>query len=431
VTDRIEARSGAGSGGDGEALPADLVAELVALVEGHAAAGPPLDSPLDDDAFDRLARRVFDHQWRTNPTYRGFCEGRGAAPRKWVGWHAVPAVPTRGFRDIDLVSGDLARVERTFRTSGTTSGHSGRRARGAHHVLSLDLYRRLSLPWFRANLLPDLAPTDRLRVISLIPDPTVVPDSSLSAMVGFVMDAHGDGGSGYVAHPGTGVDPEALVVAFERAARDGGPTLVMGTAFAFVHMIDSLADRQVSVTLPPDSRAMETGGFKGRSREVSRDELYEGIAGVTGLNEGRIVNEYGMTELLSQFYEPVLRNAEPRAGSDAGSASDRPVPGRRHRPPPWMRTRIVSPETLEPVEPGAVGLLQHFDLANVGSVSAVLTEDLGRMVGDGFVVLGRTPGAEPRGCSLAMEELLERRGAVQRLTAGSDGLGAGSGDRGA
>ena len=63
-------------------------------------------------------------------------------------------------------------------------------------------------------------------------------------------------------------------------------------------------------------------------------------------------------------------------------------------------------ETLRPVEPGAAGLLQHFDLANVGSVAAVLTEDLGRAVEDGFVVLGRAPGAEPRGCSLAMEELL-------------------------
>jgi acyl-CoA synthetase (AMP-forming)/AMP-acid ligase II len=419
-----------------DALPGDLAADLVALAEGPSAAAhgasafgrPPLGRPLDDDVFDHLARRVFEHQWRTNPTYRAFCEGRGASPETWAGWQAVPAVPTRGFRDIDLVSGDPDRVERTFRTSGTTSDPDpasvaavgrgpGRRTRGAHHVLSMDLYRRLSLPWFRANLLPDLERTDRLRVISLIPDPLAVPDSSLSAMVGFVMDAHGDGGSGYVAHPGTAVDAEALVIALERAARDGGPTLMLGTAFAFVHMIDALAERDVSVTLPPGSRAMETGGFKGRSREVPRDELYAGIEERAGIPEDQIVNEYGMTELLSQFYEPILRDQARVPGAA------RVVEVRRHRPPPWMRTRIVSPDTLKPVQPGTVGLLQHFDLANVGSVSAVLTEDLGTTVQDGFVVLGRTPGSEPRGCSLAMEELLSPAGIIEERSDEKEGRG--------
>jgi acyl-coenzyme A synthetase/AMP-(fatty) acid ligase len=137
---------------------------------------------------------------------------------------------------------------------------------------------------------------------------------------------------------------------------------------------------------------METGGFKGRSRVVARDELYDDLARALGIPVQRMVNEYGMTELLSQLYDPVL------------------VPGGtpgRHLPPPWLRVRALHPDTLAPQPPGQSGILQFFDLANAGSVSAILTEDVGVVDEDGGVRLrGRSPGSEPRGCSLAMEELL-------------------------
>jgi acyl-CoA synthetase (AMP-forming)/AMP-acid ligase II len=140
---------------------------------------------------------------------------------------------------------------------------------------------------------------------------------------------------------------------------------------------------------------METGGFKGRSRAVSRDDLYDELNRRLGVPLRHIVNEYGMTELLSQFYEPVIRGGAPEAPSE-----------RFHLPPPWVRTRIVDPMTLEAVPEGEVGLLSHLDLANVGSVVAVLTEDLGQKVASGFRLIGRARDAEPRGCSLAMEELM-------------------------
>jgi hypothetical protein len=113
-----------------------------------------------------------------------------------------------------------------------------------------------------------------------------------------------------------------------------------------------------------------------------------------------MVNEYGMTEMLSQFYEPVLRDERAHALS-----------GRWHVGPPWVRTRVLDPATLDPVDPGEPGLLAHLDLANLDSVAAILTEDIGVAVHDGFRLLGRNQGAEPRGCSLAMEELLQARGA--------------------
>jgi acyl-coenzyme A synthetase/AMP-(fatty) acid ligase len=107
------------------------------------------------------------------------------------------------------------------------------------------------------------------------------------------------------------------------------------------------------------------------------------------------VNQYGMTELGSQFYDSALR--EPEAP-------------RRKLAPPWARVRLLDPATGEDAEPGAVGMIAIVDLANTGSVLAVQTADLGRRVADGFEVLGRAPGAEERGCSVAADAMLGRTG---------------------
>jgi phenylacetate-coenzyme A ligase PaaK-like adenylate-forming protein len=105
----------------------------------------------------------------------------------------------------------------------------------------------------------------------------------------------------------------------------------------------------------------------------------------------RIVNQYGMTELGSQFYDSILRE---------------PDTERRKIAPPWVRVRIVDPESGRESPPGEAGIVVITDLANTGSVIAVQTADLGRRIGDGFEVLGRSPGAEARGCSIAADELL-------------------------
>jgi hypothetical protein len=142
---------------------------------------------------------------------------------------------------------------------------------------------------------------------------------------------------------------------------------------------------------------MDTGGYKGRSREVAEDELRRLYHELLGIPLTHCVNEYGMTEMCSQFYDSSLRDHV------RGRERDR-----RKIVPPWVRTRVVDPETLLPVAEGTTGLLQHFDLANVNSVMAIQTEDLGFAAGDdGFQLLGRVPGASPRGCSIAMDLLLE------------------------
>ncbi|MCE2487890.1 MAG: hypothetical protein J4F42_20440, partial [Desulfurellaceae bacterium] len=107
------------------------------------------------------------------------------------------------------------------------------------------------------------------------------------------------------------------------------------------------------------------------------------------------VNEYGMTEMASQFYDNVLdtrfwRSNEPRYKIG----------------PAWTRTLVVDPETLREVPPGQSGILRHFDLANCGSVMAIQTDDVGYLTGDGLEIRGRAPGAEARGCALALDEFL-------------------------
>jgi hypothetical protein len=117
-----------------------------------------------------------------------------------------------------------------------------------------------------------------------------------------------------------------------------------------------------------------------------------------GLPQSHCVNLLGITELTSLFFDNVLAEAL------AGGRSP------RHKTnAPWTRTRAVNPETLEILPAGEVGLLRHWDLANIASVASLQTDDLGKQIGHGFEVLGRARGAELRGCSLAMEQFLDAR----------------------
>ncbi len=366
---------------EGQALRAELF-ELFAR---------DIDEPLPDEEFTAFARRVFAYQYERNPAYAAYCRRRGILPEVVEHWSRIPAVPTAAFKEIALVSGDPREVEAVFRTSGTTRG---RERRGEHHMLDLSIYHGALLPNFAAHLLPDGA---EMPMLSLIPSVEEMVDSSLAHMVDVVMDRLGTDDSRSFATVALGIDYAGLDRALRMYEDEGTPVMILGTSFAFVHWTDHLRERGMSYTLPAGSRIMDTGGFKGRSREVPEVELRSAYGELLGISEDHVVNEYGMTEMGSQFYDNVLRDRHRR-----GTVRE------RHKVvPPWVRTVPVDPETLEPVEPGAVGILRHYDLANLGSVFAVQTEDLGRMVEGGFVVLGRAGGAPPRGCSIAMDLLLQ------------------------
>ena len=380
--------------------PTELRAELLDLFRAGA------DAPLPDDRFDALARRVFAHNFATVPPYRAYCEARDRSPDAIDHWTAIPAVPTAAFKELALRDGTVD-AERVFRTSGTTRGAE---RRGEHHVADLALYRASLRATFEAYLLPDGV---RPSVLSLMPPARALPESSLAFMVSDVMDAFGAPGSRTLADA-EGLDYGALDEAVARAVDAGDAVMLLGTSSAFIHWLDRMAEAGRSFTLPRGSRLMDTGGYKGRGRRLEPTELRAVYGARLGLPPWACVNEYGMTELLSQYYDTGLRTRlgdggkrPPAQGGGTPGHGTAPEGVGVKRGPGWLRSVAVDPETLDPLPPGETGLLRHVDLANLYSVAVVQTEDLGR-VDDGALVLeGRAAGAPPRGCSIAMDLLLE------------------------
>jgi len=325
----------------------------------------------EDDRFEALALEIFEFQMARNEPYRRYCEYRGMShPRIWTD---IPPLPTRGFKEFDLWT---APPVRTFLTSGTSRGLD---KRGRHGLPSLDLYAAAWEPAFRRHVIPD---RDRMRILSLIPSEEAMPESSLSYMASRILERFATPGS-KTAMTANGLDVDAI----ERAIRGSEPVLILGTSLAMAALLESLGS---PIRLPEGSRIMDTGGFKGRARETERGALLDAYQERLGISPQRVVGEYGMTELCSQCYETHL--AESR---------------RRFAGPPWVRTRAIDPETLQPLPFGERGLLAHWDLANAWTVLAVLTEDVGVVHEDGFELEGRAPGSELRGCSLATEALLD------------------------
>ncbi|HEV2131029.1 MAG TPA: hypothetical protein VGR27_08000 [Longimicrobiaceae bacterium] len=371
-----------------------LRAELLRRIRSGA------DTPIADVEFNALALAVFGHQYERNLAFRAYCEHRGASPESVRHWTEIPAVPTAAFKAAPLICGDPAQAQAVFQTSGTTAGAE---RRGRHYFLDLALYEAALRQSFRAHLLPDGA---RLRMLSLVPTRAEMPESSLAHMIAEVMEAFGGAGSrGYMR--GGALDYAGLTYALREAEASGEPVLLLGTSFAYVHLLDALRGAGERFRLPAGSRLMDTGGFKGRSREVTREELYRELGKALGIRPEWCVNEYGMTEMSSQFYDAV-----------AGDPDAAIISERLHHAPPWVRTRATDPETLTLLPDGSEGILRHWDLANLDSVVAIQTEDLGVCLPGGFRVLGRVRGAEARGCSIATDELLSalaaRRGGESR-----------------
>jgi acyl-protein synthetase LuxE len=351
-----------------------LEAELAAAFRASAADPARFD-------WDAWALRVFRHQFERNAPYRAFCERRGVGPSTVAAWADVPAVPTRAFRTAALACGP---PEATFVTSGTSGGPD---ARGRHLVPHLDLYRASALPTFERFVLPD---GERLPCVFLLPPPSLRPESSLVHMCAWVGESLGTSVE-WMAGP-SGLDVPALAARLAALEASGDAVLLAGPTAGFV----ALFDTGRTFRLGPGSRVMDTGGQKGLARPVSRAGFLRACWTHLGIPTYYCVNEYGMTELCSQRYDSVL----------ADRFSGRSLDARRLVAPPWLRTRVVDPDTLAPVRAGEVGLLCHHDLANAGSVSVVLTEDLGRAVGDdGIELMGRVPGAVPRGCGLLLADL--------------------------
>jgi len=331
--------------------------------------------------FESLALKLFTLQFENNLAYRKLCEARKITPQIIEHWTQIPFVPTSAFKELELTS--LAPNERAavFYSSGTTEQKPSRHF---HNTESLALYETSLWRWFEQNVSENPeAKIVKPELICLTPSPELAPNSSLIHMFETVrqkMDSPETIFTGEIGDDKTwNLDFEKTLTAIQSAIKHQASNLILGTAFSFVHLLDFLAEKNLKLHLPENSRVMETGGYKNRSRTMPKDELHFLIEKFLGVPRENIICEYGMSELSSQAYAP-------RAG--------------KFQFPPWARVQIISPETGREVAEGETGLIRIFDLANVFSVAAIQTEDLGVRRGDGFELVGRAQLAEPRGCSL-------------------------------
>jgi hypothetical protein len=350
-----------------------LVTQICAFIGACSEVEPPTE-----ERFNELALASFNFQFEHNEAYGRLCRHQRISPQSLRRWEEIPAVITSACKELELSALPPTERSSVFHSSGTTEQKPSRHY---HNPLTLRLYEHSLLTWFKPNFMPD---RERLHFQFLTPRRSEAPNSSLVHMFETVARDFGATESAFF---GTLDEQRQWTLNWgeaERALRhlaaSREPIAICGTAFLFVHLCDWLKERKLTVQLPPGSRALETGGYKGRSRSVEKSELHKMITSSLGVPREQIISEYGMSELSSQAYDRATNH---------------------FLFPPWARAIIISPETAKPVPKGQPGLLRVYDLANVGSVMAIQTEDLAVFHGDGFELLGRASRAEARGCSLA------------------------------
>jgi len=327
-----------------------LVGEILYFIDGE-----------HDATFDEMAQKVFAWQFAKNATYAAYCRTLGIESIER--WQNIPAVPTDAFKieSQPLTTTPPDECIFCFHTSGTTQNKPGK-----HYMRTATTYSASIIRGWAHSELPDL---QRFCIAPLTADSM---HSSLSYMFMAL-------GAGNLMHPEGHVLTEPLKQVTE-------PVILMSTALSFLHLMES---GQSFPKLPDGSWLMETGGYKGTERSLTKLELYAQLSSYFEIPPERIVNEYSMTELSSQFYTRGI--------------------GQPHESPPWTRVRIIDPASGNEVAEGETGCIAIYDLANVDSVMAIQTQDLAvKRDGGKFELLGRDPSALPRGCSIAADEFFNR-----------------------
>ncbi len=342
----------------------------------------PLAKPILDyilyqkGDFNQLALAVFNYQYQHCEPYQRYCNQLNKVPENIQAWRDVPAVSTEVFREFTLTTLPPSSTKYIFQTSGTSQDRKGQ-----HYYHDMTLYDAA----IRSSFMKGLGlSTDKKHVFRVLtPSFTEVSTSSLFYMFQQVLSWYGEEESAYY-FKNDELDCEHLVHDLKEDEKNNKPVVLLGTAFSWVNFFDYLQEQDLTFKLSPESRLMETGGLKGKTRSVSRQELYQSFETSLGLSLKHCFSEYGMTELSSQSY------SKPNSHCFMS--------------PSWMPVQIINPETGKEVEVGETGLVQFFDLANLTAVSAVITSDLAIRHSDSFELIGRAPKAIIRGCSTVFEK---------------------------
>lgn len=308
--------------------------------------------------FGPLALEVFRFQYRENATYRSFCTHLGVVPEKISSIEEIPFLPIQFFKSHRVCSGTFT-PELVFSSSGTTGQVPSR-----HFVAKKEVYEAS----FKHTFERFYGPPEKYCILALLPSYLEREGSSLVYMVNNLIQASGHPESGFYLH-----DHEMLAKKLQTLDSNETPVLLIGVSFALLDLMEKFTFR-LNNTL-----VMETGGMKGRRKEMIREELHDLLK--KGFGVAHIHSEYGMTELLSQAYSK----------GDGIFAC-----------PPWMKVLIRDTEDpLSFLSHGKTGGVNIIDLANLYSCSFVATQDLGKWhTEDGFEILGRFDHSDIRGCNL-------------------------------
>ena len=314
-----------------------------------------IDGP---ETFNHLAMEVFRFQYGHNDVYRQFCDALERPPSKVGGLADIPFLPVEFFKHHRVVS-YRGEADIVFSSSGTTGSDTSR-----HYVKHVSVYLRSFTEGFR-YFYGDPA---GYCILALLPSYLERDDASLVYMAKGLMEQGGHPDNGFYLHDMKGLH-EKLV----RLSDNGQPTLLLGVSFALLDLAEAHPTKMTNTVV------METGGMKGRRREMVREELHAILKEAFGV--AAIHSEYGMTELLSQAYSK----------ADGLFAC-----------PPWMKVLIRdSNDPLTLTGGSRAGGINIIDLANIFSCSFLSAQDLGRVHPDGgFEVLGRFDNSDVRGCNL-------------------------------
>jgi hypothetical protein len=308
--------------------------------------------------FDKIALKVFRHQYENNMVYRDFCDLLKTDVQKIKSTDKIPFLPISFFKSHDVITAGRA-PEEIFTSSGTTGTATSR-----HLVADIALYEQSYLQAFSQfyGNIADYA------VLALLPSYLEREGSSLVYMVEDLIEKSNNPDSGFYLH-----DREALTEKLVTLDKAGQSVLLIGVTYA---LLDLIAFQTFDLR---HTIVMETGGMKGKRKEMIREELHADLC--SGFGVAAIHSEYGMTELLSQAYS---------LGNGVFEC------------PPWMQILTRDTEdALSYVDFGKTGGINVIDLANVNSCAFVATQDLGRTYENGtFEVLGRFDHSDVRGCNL-------------------------------
>jgi len=316
----------------------------------------------DQSDFLETALEIFNYQYNKNIVYQGFINSLRKKPEEVKTLGRIPFLPVEFFRNHQIISGDRP-VEMIFESSGTIGVTPGK-----HFVTDRSLYEESFLKAFQIFY----GDPDEFLIEALLPSYTEREGSSLVYMVDHLIKKSLNPQSGFYRS-----NTSDLIQTIETAKKSNQKTLLLGVSFALLDLAENQSPDLSGVIV------METGGMKGRRKEITRQEMHTTLK--DKFNVPAIHSEYGMTELLSQAYSK---------GDGIFYC------------PPWMKILIRDPQ--DPLslitEPGRTGGINIIDLANINSCSFIATSDLGKLHEDGgFEVLGRFDNSDIRGCNLLTE----------------------------